>query len=351
MILLLLFSITSYAAADASYTCIGLQCGAGTWKQCMLNNSQTTLTLSPCLGNYTCTNAAALLASSTTTSFPNITCESTAIDNCGRGTWTPDLNPTGWSCCENSDCISGSCINNTCQGLTSGQECEYHGQCQPWYYCSGYCTLVSAEIGSNCDTDYECPPGCGCNLKKCTGLLSLDDGEKSENMKFCKSMLVQDGICDNIVIYSEAEQYLDYPFQCNMGSNCMYLYRMTKKFAYSKSCNCGGDRGNSTGFCWFDTPGVSSIDISQALVFNDTKCSGDPAHSIDPDILFACTSITGDNYNFYYHILHQRNYWPLYKSGFIDSCALKFGLFDTEDWMSHDNAMIIGLISMIYCLV
>lgn len=308
---------------------MAMVCSSRTKTTCLVSDENLSLlTLRPCQGERTCFEASTYLKDPDVASFVDISCAQVIDTTCGKSTWVGNSSPSGWQCCENTDCLSNNCTEDVCSGYGIGHKCSNDGECESGYYCSGFCTMITSILQDSCNSDSECLIGSGCLYSKCTALLSLDDGEASLDAKYCKSMLIYDDKCDNLEVYTNATDVaLDYPFECMMGTSCIYAYRIAKVVAETHSCHCGGAAG-ANGYCWFITPGISTVDISQSLVYNTSECSGEAAHSTNPDILYACGSISLDSYNFYNHIYNQRKYWPIHQKRTIDACSLEFGLFD-----------------------
>jgi len=86
------------------------------------------------------------------------------------------------------------------------------------------------------------------------------------------------------------------------------------------------------------------------LHYNTSTCAGLKSHNNDPSVLQTCGAISEDALIYYDAMLAIADYWVLYQSGAIDTCALELGLFDPSmNLTSFGNSemLIVGFIGLI----
>ena len=110
---------------------------------------------------------------------PGLICDSVPAANGNCAYPTPYSRYPGAYCFSPVDCISEDCNPNTCVGVSSGQPCTNHGQCEPKTYClitapatSGICT-TQVDHGLACTEDADCTNDAICDNKVCIQMFSV----------------------------------------------------------------------------------------------------------------------------------------------------------------------------------
>lgn len=167
---------------------------------------------------------------------------------------TPKSNELpGGLCNQNSNCHSDYCLNWYCQGSTYNSICKQHIDCSKGLVClSGKC-LYPLKKNMTCETDYDCENNHGCLNNRCVAYYSLDIGEKSSSIKYCKSIIIVDGICSELYLLKEnsnetvvSSDYNNlYEYKCGdyrLLNGCKYMLIVDKnqknKEYYTLPCQC-----------------------------------------------------------------------------------------------------------------
>ena len=324
--------------------CVTITCDTSLKTKCMTMSKQL-ISFNPCSTNYTCPNIANIFSEAG--SYSTIVCEpDTTSSNisCGEN-WGPGNNPSGWYCCINSNCLSGMCQNNICNGKAIGANCANDGECEAYSFCNSTCTSL-LQNGNYCENDSPCPVGSGCNNQQCTSLFSLNIKNNTQDKKFCISNFEKFGICDYLFIMQSGVMLYP-PYQCNIGNNCdYYLFSNPSNIYISSPCYCSGIPG-STGFCSMPD-GMSEADLTYRITYTSTTCSGNLAHTTDPDYLFICGSIINFDQQFYKQVSAQRKYWPLFQSQALLACVTNDTLFNPYDYgMSASESLRLSAMVLI----
>jgi hypothetical protein len=235
----------------------------------------------------------------------------------------------GDECCRNSNCNSNICAGLRCQGLAAGSTCTDPSSCAPGLYCSSNLCVPCLPSGSSCASDLECKVGYGCNYGICTKLWSVDISQKAQNSKFCASGYLNREYCDLIWIYINKTERINAPFECNLVDTCGYYSYVTRDYIFQAPCTCSGTTNSTTGYCGSFINYVDGIyqSLYQTLSYTNSICSGPNAHTDDAYELWRCGSISSESYKQYTLQTKQNNFWALYKSGSINSCAGSATLF------------------------
>ena len=332
-----------------SESCKEIACDSTISPYC-IKTSSTLIKVSSCKSSQTCPLESSDLSDSG--SYVDRICEPSdsesfsCYQNFGTG-----KSPTGWKCCEDSNCLSNNCTEEVCIGKTYNEKCDKSGECSVGLYCDDFC-IDSKLDGKICDQDEECAVGSGCNSGFCTKLFSLDIGESAENEKFCLSFFVYENVCDalEVRIYEDSEEVTaESNNECMIGSKCNYYLKTSGDLYKTKNCLCKGilESKDNNGYCPF-IDGLGSVDLIIHLDYNSSSCSGDLSHTSDAEYLFHCSSISKFDYYFYTNITTQRKYWNLYQSDVINSCSKKMGLFYPSNYFeSHSLKLVLSLILLI----
>ncbi|CAG9324487.1 unnamed protein product [Blepharisma stoltei] len=293
-------------------------------------NQSQVITLNPCGSNSICPVQNISPNLNHIDRFINKTCvhESSSICN-----YLDRSRLTGQDCCKHTDCQSEQCGKSGCIGIKESQHCSKDEECDTNLYCTdlGFCYKSYSSGSNGCKRDNECGAGYGCNFGKCVQYFSLSDGKKTEDSKFCKSMLKIGDICDSLSLYLQDEMSY-YPFNCSIGDNCIFLGNSNKNPLFASTpCECDG-KNKDTGYCGQYIRYLKCISslISSALKYDSSNCSGKFSHTDDIDILFSCGSITEEQYNLVKNIYKETENWSLYQSQQINYCSKSLGLFDPD---------------------
>jgi hypothetical protein len=326
MIIFLLFQVFSL---DSEY-CTEIICDSTISPYC-IKVSNSNIKISKCSSGFSCPIKSSDLSDEG--DFTDRKCEEEEEIKCFQ-LWGTGKNPAGWPCCTDSNCLTSKCSEDICEGKKSGEACSESGECSAGLYCDQVCKDY-VDLGDFCQKDDECPAGSGCNSGVCVKLFSLGLGENATDEKFCLSYFLNDGVCDALEVRSDEsdESLIDSGYECEIGMNCLYYFKYSGKLHKKKPCLCKGVTGSSAGqgYCPF-IDGLSNVDWTIRVDYNESSCSGDLAHTDNPEYLYQCDSIKKFDYYFYTNITSQRLYWNLYKSGVIDSCSKSAGLFYSKNY-------------------
>lgn len=237
---------------------------------------------------------------------------------------------TGEQCCNNDNCISGSCLDGKCIGKPIGSSCEKSNECESNSFCEAIECTKTRLAGDACDKDEQCSSGFGCNKGNCTQIFSLSTGSEADDEKFCMSNFMAYGICEVLTPKIRGvEGDLFSPYLCLQGQVCDLYYSNGTHYG-DYECLCAGYHDLVEGFCGYDLLKVGGImdRVYKELQYTTSVCTGDKAHSNNPLILLQCESITRDQFNLFINIYQQHKYYNIYVTGSLDSCAQDFNLWD-----------------------
>ncbi|CAG9324129.1 unnamed protein product [Blepharisma stoltei] len=264
----------------------------------------------------------------------------------------------GSPCCTASDCASNVCKNSLCIGRSTGATCTSNNQCASTAYCntasgSGVCTSSSAN-GESCTSDFTCMPGSGCNNGVCASLFSLTMGKAAQEARFCQTNFLNTNtnICDALQIYLDG--FIVYPpFSCLVGDIGVYNYMTDNSTYQTEACGCAGVKDWYRGFFQkyiHNVIGTMSV-VWTNLRYSKTSCSAENAHSSSPFVMNRCQSINSDQYNLWYQLNYQLEYWAVYQTGFIDTCADAMGIYDPNYYSDQYTSALYGFALIILGLV
>ena len=172
----------------------------------------------------------------------------------------------GEVCRSNSDCVSGQCVDNYCQGQSPGGSCVGNQDCDAGFYCGpGFFCVPQLFYGATCSNDFQCQNNLACNRTlfedgTCVYYFSIPVGKK---VGMCIDMLTEGvsnlcasgscrvlsdtdsvGVCSNPV-YAPS---LTYPRICFSDSDC----QGSDGAGYTATgvCSCGMDQH---GFAYCDS--------------------------------------------------------------------------------------------------
>jgi len=251
--------------------------------------------------------------------------------------------------------VTGICTDGICGPADYNSYCGSHSVCKAGSYCynltstiNGYCKTTLPE-GSACTKDYECDTGLGCNKKICTKLFSIYYSDQADDAKFCISNYLTNGYCDAIKVYANG-RLIAPPYQCRIGHTCTYKSLVYDDVIASEPCLCSGTN-TSIGYCasYMSLAYEHIGSLYEDMQYSDSKCAEDRTHVGDIETLWACGSISDDQYNHWVLMNQQFNYWALYQSGVIDNCAKGIGLFD-PGYEEDDSAVYLALASLAFYL-
>jgi hypothetical protein len=189
----------------------------------------------------------------------------------------------------------------------------------------------------------ECPAGSGCNYSKCTAIASLSTGTATESSRFCESLIRNGNTCDDVVV-KIGGSVVDYPYSCDLGQTCSYSYSSTGTSIVSAACPCNGSASATSSNCmWMDGMQYDAYDASW-FQFSSSDCSGSATNAVSVDF-DECNNVNQSDIEDFvaYNSIHE--YWPLYQSGVLDSCAVDLDLFDpSTDDTSNAAALAVGIL-------
>jgi hypothetical protein len=145
----------------------------------------------------------------------------------------------GGRCDDNSECISGQCLDQICSGKAQGEACKYPTDCLPGLSCkktnkeASTCQPQSQE-NEECETDFDCKNNSGCLDGKCVVYLSYPLGAKigrSKNLlPICESGLDYQGKCDILTNIN---------YLCSEDDPCKYKLSDGSEVEIKEFCLCG----------------------------------------------------------------------------------------------------------------
>ena len=137
----------------------------------------------------------------------------------------------GGKCEKDSECLSGICENNICEGRKVGEDCIENNECNFGLSCfNGFCKIPKPKY-TNCLNNFECKFPLKCFKGKCTELFSIDNGVEvdEENAFLCKSGRVYLGKCNSL----KNENLL-----CDSDNKCVYSDINGSIFEINELCQC-----------------------------------------------------------------------------------------------------------------
>lgn len=316
--------------------CMALDCSSGPTRDKCIEIQDEKILISPCVDSFFCKKN----QFDDAIAWKNTTCikdeSATTLCNVTEGSLF-----TGRKCCVSPNCYSKQCTNDRCEGTSEGEECIYDEECYPGYFCTEkknsnkkVCTATGTEI---CSQDNECPIGYGCNNGFCMQFHTVDVARFVERDIFCKTNFSYEGRCDYIKAFSNNEEiFEDTLFQCDIGLDCTY-YTAIEHIIFNESlCLCAGIQDSEIGYCGQFAEKSQNVSIYfDALVYDDSYCTGYYSHTDDYEILYECGSISYEKYEYAKSMISRYNYYNLYASHALDHCARPLGLFDP--WYSETS--------------
>lgn len=318
------FFFLSCASALSDSSCLDIQCGSGITASTCIETSNSSISVYSCKNGFACDYSQLRFG----VNWTDMQCTEvgSAVIPCS---FSVSNQPTGLVCCEDSDCKSGTCTSNVCQGLSSGSSCSSSDQCVSGYYCLKSLCEKLKTLDSTCTTDDECSIGSACNTDKCTALFSVENGKKASNRKLCKSNFSNNQVCDYIEVYVGSTK-LSYPYQCQIGNTCTYKYATSGDIFVKNSCLCGGNSTN-IGYCGeYAEYTKDAMQMNVEISYTTSKCSGDLAHTVNVEDLYLCGSIAYDLYYKYVRYFGQLRYLNIFRSGVLEKCGMALELFDSN---------------------
>lgn len=86
-------------------------------------------------------------------------------------------------------------------------------------------------------------------------------------------------ICDEVIV-KIGQDIIDYPYECDIGTECSYYYKNGNKFIDSDACPCNGIAEATTSHCfWRDGMAYDAYD-PEWFQYDSSDCSGSDAHRI-----------------------------------------------------------------------
>ncbi|CAG9315931.1 unnamed protein product [Blepharisma stoltei] len=187
----------------------------------------------------------------------NFTCQ--PFDN----TRPIQLNYPGEFCHSNSQCLSGYCANNACQGQPLGGMCVSHADCNVGLFCNqaGHC-IKQLGISNSCNSDWDC-----------------------QNNLACNRTLYNPGLC--LLYYSIANGDA-------VGMCVTELSEGVSNLCISGSCAQQKPNTNGEGFC---QPSIKTVGKFPSKCVGDTDCVGQNTQNTKYTGTCACgMNPTGESY-------------------------------------------------------
>ncbi|OMJ78440.1 hypothetical protein SteCoe_21767 [Stentor coeruleus] len=325
---LILSALLSISQSLDISNCAAFSCALIATATTCASYSQNVLTLTSCVDGYTCSGLDSML--SEIKEYSSLTCIKENTDNTDScyEYWGTGKNPSGWPCCEDSNCASQNCTDDYCKGKTINESCNSDEECEVGLYCDEKCIKLKT-LNEDCISDSSCPIGSGCNKNICTELFSIGLGEESEDKKFCISNFIKSGLCDTLVVWNQTS-VITPPYECKIGTKCKYVTYNSQEVFEEENCLCAGVTGES-GYCPI-VDGVSLADLTGRIGYTEGNCSGLLSHTDNVDYLYKCDSISDFDYQFYKQVTEQRKFWPLFQSKVLVGCGFDEDLFNPEDY-------------------
>ncbi|CAG9317554.1 unnamed protein product [Blepharisma stoltei] len=223
--------------------------------------------------------------------------------------------------------------------------------CSAGYYCKNseskeLCIQASPYLG--CKDDSQCPIGYGCNEKTCVELFSIGIGGSVSDPKFCRSIWVQNGVCDSVSVYTYSgtdkpgtkfspiknERKIFPDYDCDIGHWCIYSYSSKLEIFDIQKCRCGSaSYKTNKGYCsHYATASFKHIEdiVSNNLRYKVSNCTGPYAHSGDLETLYRCGSIDSEKYENFTKEWNQLKFfsvfWGFKEIGYDSThCPKEFG--------------------------
>ncbi|CAG9321083.1 unnamed protein product [Blepharisma stoltei] len=269
---------------------------------------------------------------SNTSSSTNTTTSNTTTSNTSSGNNDTSENSSSASNSSNSSGTNNTTTTNTARRLqTETTDASNQGIC-----------MAANPVDTACTSDTQCQVGYGCNNLVCTKLFSVAVGTAASSSKFCATNLVRNGVCEGIVIVSQ-NKTLSSPYQCSIGSDCIYQYKTDGANFTTDHCQCDGT-STSVGYCGMVSGVIGVWDqVYPKLQYTVSNCSGTLTHTDDIQDLIACGSLSNDTQSYYNEAILETSAWTLYQSGAIDKCASSLGLFAPNSSNDASSAFVLVL--------
>lgn len=273
---------------------------------------------------------------------PGFVCDSDIFNNYTNITWDVKCLPiyktyscagdnsltAGRRCCTENDCKSSVCANGVCSGVSPCADDEDCGQST---YCSDGICIKSLDDGVGCSRDGQCKAGSGCNKGKCVGLLSLNDGEATENEKYCSANLTYNSTCESILMIVNRTLQPN-PFECfTVKDYCNYTRAFSNTSLSFEPCLCAG-KSNTLGYCsrYVIYEKNYADKMLSYLKYSKSNCGGQWSSTTNPDILLECGSISLKDYLAYKHAFARGRFWNIEQNGLLEECGFIMDIFDPD---------------------
>ncbi|OMJ70285.1 hypothetical protein SteCoe_31771 [Stentor coeruleus] len=303
--------------------CKTIECGTSITSDNCIEVIEDTVSVYGCKAGYICDYS--ILGE--VSAWQNVSCTQSynLLNKCGVLYEEKQL--TGMSCCENTDCYSNDCISNTCNGYKEGEQCDNSEQCDTDLWCNkNKCSNVK-HLNEDCTIEVQCEAGSTCSSGKCVKMFSLSIGSKATNAKACISNFIANDICENIEVYSGSRK-LESPYACIIGDDCTYKLSHSEDVYMTSKCVCSGFNATS-GYCGEYAKYLSDVNIMWSEVqYLTSKCSGNLAHSVDPQVLYSCESISYSQFMKLVRFYGQLAYFSVFNSDVLKYCGMELQIFD-----------------------
>lgn len=309
--------------AITTENCKTIQCGTGITSDYCIEVLGDTVSVYGCKAGYMCDYS--ILGK--VGAWQNVSCTQSynLVNKCGVLYEEKQL--TGMPCCENSDCYSNNCDSNACNGYNEGEECENSEECGSDLWCNKKKCSQVKNVNGECSEEEQCEAGTTCSNDKCVKMFSLEIGSKATSAKACMSNFIHDDVCENIEIYSGSRK-LEKPYICTMGDSCTYKLAHSGDVYITNKCVCSGVN-ETTGYCGEFAKYTSDANVMWSETqYSKSKCAGNLAHSINPQVLYACESIGYTQFMKLTRYYGQIAYFNVFTSEVLKFCGMELQIFD-----------------------
>ena len=194
----------------------------------------------------------------------------------------------GLECNNNKECFSNKCIDNKCEGIKEGNQCNLTSECYYGKVCRKENNTSTNKICTNpikeddkenkCYDDSECDLDYGCLNNKCVKYFSLNEGDSigvsfSPDLSLCQSGYSdENGICKTLTLKDELKECYD---------TCEYLDTNGNIIKKNDNCLCGyNDLGRK--YCLLgsgNTNYTRYIKLLKKYRLNNENCHHDERNS------------------------------------------------------------------------
>ena len=158
----------------------------------------------------------------------------------------------GEYCRNDTECYSGSCVNNTCTGKDLGDDCLDDGECNSKFFCKDGKCAETLALKAACDVfTNKCKANLVCDNAECVKIGSKNNGENAMIPGACKSLYTMKGVCAPGPALEQGKE--ENPTAC--------VYRLNNKENITETPMCGMTKTGKK-FC---KPGRGDVSVSNVF--------------------------------------------------------------------------------------